>query len=310
MGNGLTDADWNLLLSRIAKKECTPFIGAGACAGTLPVAWELAREWATEHDYPLADRDNLARVAQFLAIEQDAMYPKELLGQKFERLEPPDFDALDEPHRALADLNLPIYITTNYDGFMLDALRSRQKDPLRELCVWNDIIEEQHPSQLDAGFKPTPAAPVVYHLHGHYEFPQSMVLTEDDYLAFLVRISTDNSVRLLPSAIRNALASTSLLFVGYSLSDWNFRVLFRGLVGSLGRTLARASVAVQLSPSTGEDTTGSDAASDERRLRAQRYLNGYFEQIQTIKVRLYWGDARDFSRELSERWAEHSKNGD
>ena len=33
MSSGLTDADWNVLLQRIQDKECTPFIGAGACAG-------------------------------------------------------------------------------------------------------------------------------------------------------------------------------------------------------------------------------------------------------------------------------------
>ena len=87
-----------------------------------------------------------------------------------------------------------------------------------------------------------------------------MVLTEDDYLAFLVEISTDNSERMLPSAIRNALASTSLLFVGYSLSDWDFRVLFRGLMGSLGRTLGMTSIAVQLDPRV-DDATGRARAT-------------------------------------------------
>jgi hypothetical protein len=149
---------------------------------------------------------------------------------------------------------------------------------------------------------PTPACPVVYHLHGHAEMPQSMVLTEDDYLAFLVRMSKDGSEPLLPSSIRSALASTSLLFVGYSLADWDFRVLFRGLIGSLGATLGYTSIAVQLDPSSADEP-------EERRREAQQYLSSYFEKIQTIKVRMYWGDARDFSRELGERWNAFRERG-
>jgi hypothetical protein len=297
MPTGLSDADWKILLQRIEDRECTPFIGAGASAESVPVAREIASEWADEYGYPLADRSDLARVAQFLAVEQDPIFPKQLLRDRLQAATPPDFAAPDDPHGMLADLDLPLYITTNYDGLMLAALGARGKEPTRELCGWNDLVRELQPSALDAGFAPSPSAPLVYHLHGHGDVPQSMVLTEDDYLAFLVRISTDNTVRLLPSRIRSALATTSLLFVGYSLSDWDFRVLFRGLMGSLGSTLGMTSIAVQLDPSP-------ENATPERRAAAQEYLNGYLEKIHTIKVRLYWGDARDFARELRERRAE------
>jgi SIR2-like protein len=302
MPNGLTDADWSTLLQRIVDKECTPFVGAGASAEKVPVASELALAWASEYEYPLADATNLARVAQFLAVEQDPIFPKQLLRRQLQQLDPPDFTAPDEPHGVLADLDLPIYLTTNYDGLMLAALKARGKKPRRELCGWNDLVRETEPSLLDAGFAPTAAAPLVYYLHGQYELPQSMVLTEDDYLAFLVRISTDNTVRLLPSKIRSALATTSLLFVGYSLSDWDFRVLFRGLMGSLGSTLGMTSIAVQLDPSSADEP-------EERRRHAQTYLNSYFEKIQTIKVRLFWGDVRDFSRELRQRLEDFRASG-
>jgi SIR2-like domain len=300
---GLTEADWDTLLRRIRDGECTPFVGAGACAGTIPVGSALADDWAKEFGYPLRDGRDLARVAQFLGVDRDALFPKALLRDQIRRLSPPDFDEPGEPHGVLADLKLPIYITTNYDGFMSEALRSRQANPELELCAWNEPVTEQRPSALDNGFKPSPATPVVYHLHGYYEVPQSMVLTEDDYLTFLVRLSKDNVERLLPSAIRMAFASTSLLFVGYSLADWDFRVLFRGLIGSLGRTVGAMSIAVQLEPETLD-------ASPEGRERALKYLNAYFEAIQTIKVRVYWGDARNFGRELSQRWQDFSQRGD
>ena len=293
MPNALGEKDWKDLLDLIREEKCTPFIGAGACAGTLPLGSQIARQWADEYDYPLADSNDLARVAQFLAIDRYEMFPKESIRKQFQSIDPPDFSAGDEPHGVLADLDLPIYITTNYDSFMAQALESRKKRaPKREFCCWNNYPQVTgKKSVFDSGFEPTSGTPLVYHLHGYYETPQSMVLTEGDYLDFLIRLSRDQD--LLPPAIRTALAGTSLLFVGYSLADWNFRVLFRGLVSSLGASLGYNSIAVQLPP---------DAVTGKGLERAQKYLDQYFDEIQKIQIRIYWGDVRKFARELRERW--------
>lgn len=302
MAKTLGERDWENLLQRIKEKKCTPFIGAGACAGTLPMGSEISREWAKKYSYPLYDNGDLARVAQFLAVEEDDMFPKENIQRRFKQIGPPDFSRPDEPHALLADLNLPIYITTNYDSFMTLALQDRQRDPKRELCRWNRFVELGTPSVFESGlgYVPSIANPLVYHLHGHFDLPQSVVLTEDDYLDFMVHLASDQA--LLPAAIRTALAGTSLLFIGYSLSDWNFRVLFRGLIGSLGASLGYTSVAVQLTPSPAD-------SSEKGQELAQRYLDRYFEKIQKIKVRVYWGDINEFTKELRERWNEFSKSG-
>src|SRR5918912_176333 len=71
MPGRLEEKDWTNLLQRIRDKKCTPFVGAGACAGTLPLAWQIARQWAERYNYPLTDSTDLARVSQFLAIDQD-----------------------------------------------------------------------------------------------------------------------------------------------------------------------------------------------------------------------------------------------
>ena len=72
---------------------------------------------------------------------------------------PPDFSAPDEPHGALADLGLPVYITTNYDGLMTGALKDREKDPQRELCAWNKLVRETQPSVLDHGLRTDASQP-------------------------------------------------------------------------------------------------------------------------------------------------------
>ncbi|MFN3332111.1 MAG: SIR2 family protein, partial [Caldilinea sp.] len=114
---------------------------------------------------------------------------------------------------------------------------------------------------------------------------------------FLIRLSRDQS--LLPPPIRTALAGTSLLFVGYSLTDWNFRVLFRGLVGSLGASLGYTSIAVQLPPNL----------SQMDMERARGYLNKYFDQLQQLRVSIYWGDVHEFTLELRQRWEKFRNAG-
>jgi hypothetical protein len=270
-------------MRRIASGACTPFLGAGACSGTLPLGSDVATRWAGEHGYPLEDRYDLARVAQFVGVHQDdAMYPKELISAELTGVAPPDFSAEDEPHAVLARLPLPIYMTTNYDDFMAAALRHAGKEPRREICRWNTspAVREQ-PTHLGNGLPPSPANPVVYHLHGHLDVPESLVLTEDDYLDFLVAVSRDDE--LLPHQIQRALAGTSLLFVGYRLSDWDFRVIHRGLVMAGEQSLRRLSVTVQL----------------PRADPARTYLDKYFG---AMKVRVYWGSAGDFMHELRARW--------
>ena len=62
-----------------------------------------------------------------------------------------------------------------------------------------------------------------------------MVASEDDYLDFLVNVSKDLAISptgpnqrvMLPLPIRTAVSTTTLLFVGYSLADVNFRVMLR-----------------------------------------------------------------------------------
>ena len=124
----LREADWDEILYSIDEQGCTPFIGAGACAFQneegkpwLPLGGTVSSEMAKEYEYPLKDIDELDRVSQFVAIEHGDMVPKNFIVRWLKKIDPPDF-SLDKykntPHALLADLNLPIYITTNYDEFM------------------------------------------------------------------------------------------------------------------------------------------------------------------------------------------------
>src|SRR5262249_19998489 len=118
---------------------------------------------ASEHSYPLADRTDLPRVAQYLAVTYDSMFPKEELANSFKKCAPPDFSARDEPHSVLSKLPLPIYMTTNYDDFMIRALKAQGREGVRETCRWKSDIKHL-PSEFEKGYVPSAQQPVVFHL--------------------------------------------------------------------------------------------------------------------------------------------------
>lgn len=293
----LDEGAWTALLQDIEDKTCTPFIGAGACAGALPTGAQLAKKWADEYHFPLSDNQHLARVAQYLAITVSPDFPRKQIGKAFRNCAPPDFSDPAQPHRLLADLELPIYVTTNYDDFMALALESRGKHPARDLSRWNSWLRKNHVSvfKKDSGYDPTPENPVVYHLHGHINTLESLVLTEDDYLDFLMGNEATLDDPRYPPCIDGAFSGASILFLGYSLNDWNIRVLFRTMMNIVAKNMKKSHISVQLPP----------PVSAKRQEVALNFLNRYFGEMD---VRVYWGECSQFAAELRRRWNDHRKN--
>lgn len=290
----LDDPDWDSLLYRIKTGMCTPFIGPEVNRKIIQADRELALAWAREHTYPLPDAENLPRVAQYLAVKRDLAFPADEVARLTAIRAAPDFSDPDEPHSFLASLPLPLYLTTNYDHFMVQALRHHQRQAHQEVCRWNRYIPETASVfEATSAVEISPLNPVVYHLYGHINLPESMVLTEDNYLDFLVNISRQP---VIPRQIEKALVRTSLLFVGYDLTDFRFRILFRGLVAALQRNLRRTSIAVQLVPQL----------PDGRQINESHVRNYLQEYLAKDDVRIYWGDSFDFIKELRARWEAYS----
>jgi hypothetical protein len=281
--NTIGDNDWNLLLRRIDDDKCTPIIGAGAYEPIRDFQETTALEWAQGSQYKTGEAEDLARVAQFLALENDRMFPKEeLIKGLSNKVAAPDFEDDEEPYRILAELPVSVYLTTNYDDFMVRALKHKRRSPKLMLCRWNEAtvdIPTNFVSELEE--RPTTANPLVYFCHGHIESPESLVLTEDDHLGFLV--SAARPQETLHPRVVESLTRTSLMLIGFRLTDWCFRVLFQGLLPSL-RRLEILSVAVQL---------------EEMDRPAQQYLADYFN---TMNVRIFWGPPKEFMAELRRRW--------
>jgi hypothetical protein len=306
---------WEGLVFNIEDGICVPILGPRVHGRWLPAPAEIARALAKQHGYPYPNEEELARVAQYLAGHHGAFKVQRMLSRKVretlaarlpEELRPdPLPESLtqlverigwenlvagdpNELHQVLAGLDIPLYLTTNADSFLVEALRARGKRPAREVCCWNEALSGLMSSFDDPNYQPTVQAPLVYHLLGSDEQVESLVLAEDDYLDFLVKTSAEKD--RIPTWIRGRLATSSLLFLGYQLHDWEFRVILRGLVANLDQRFAINHVAVQLE---------EQAVSDRDAVR--EFLRMYF---QAAHIDVYWGTTAQFVAELREYWQE------
>ena len=80
-------------------------------------------------------------------MARDSLLPKQEMIKELQQRLPPDFSNPDQPHRILANLPLPVYLTTNYDDFMRDDMRvfgdACADCGVRELCggVYPEYVE-------------------------------------------------------------------------------------------------------------------------------------------------------------------------
>lgn len=66
-------------------------------------------------------------------------------------------------------------------------------------------------------------------MNGTIEEPESMVITESDYISYLANLYDKD--RSMPEYFRKTwIPFCTLLFLGYNLADWNFRVIWEGVL--------------------------------------------------------------------------------
>ncbi|MFO7538665.1 MAG: SIR2 family protein [Chloroflexota bacterium] len=244
-------------------------------------------------DDPAIDPDTIEEQQQeieqssFADIATELGYPRPPKGQP---------DALAK----LAKLNLPIYVTTSYFDFLERAIIANGRTPRTQICFWSGdpvrYVDENH--RTDHQFEPTPQNPLVYHLFGLEAYPESLVLTEDDYLDFLAAIvqdSANQSDPRLPVNLRRALTQSSLVLLGYQLHEWDFRVLFRGLINTMPSGLRHFNLAIQFDPANQQWAVSPDDI--------KAYLKGYFEvKEKQLNFTVEYGTTANFISRLWEAW--------
>ena len=249
-----------------------PFLGAGASLSgvpdgptRLPRGDELVNELVAEMEpYPGHPTDALTKVTQY--------YVECVLGRRdlYERLRKRFYEEqqgadLNVTAQFLAEIEaIPCVVTTNYDDHVEQAFRRRNRD-------FVVLTHETTPGLVDASVHITTSSgerskvlseefvlseyeptTVIYKMHGTVtptaeENLDTIVITEDDYVNFLAVTPAP----LPPQALINLFTRSRFLFLGYSLEDWNFRVILRRLTyeAQKGPFMLNRHWAVQRNPS-------------------------------------------------------------
>jgi SIR2-like domain/CHAT domain len=314
-GEGEGDFEkWRALVGAVRRGSFTPIVGPGLGDRVYGSLRDATRELAESTGFPLADyqRSELQQVSQFLQFNQDIatareLFREELRSQILRRHDslPPEAKTLglarlsaivgennrnqdpDDPYRLLAQLDAKLFVTANPDNLLEEALTANDKVPETLFFNWR---EKKQVDELKR--EPEPKYPLVFHIFGYFRDDESLVLTEDDYFDYFVSL-----IQYKPwsrTLIGAQTVSTSLLFLGFGLTDWNFRVLYRLIMGQEGSSKLKqlTHVAVQIDPE-------EDALINPR--AARKYLEAYFGSSGPVTI--FWGTAGEFLRQLNDQLA-------
>jgi CHAT domain/SIR2-like domain len=307
-----TPAFWNTIIDRAKRTKLVPVIGPGFGDYIHGDLRDLAKNIIDTHQLPrlLSTTDSFPQVCQSLLAfvgerdtainhvrqalcEQVQRYhgnavPKECFANvELESLLWTVRDALSKSGRRdayglLADLDVPVFVTTTRDQLLAETLRAKGKEPQVIECPWRGNTAS--PLALEPE---TPKRPIVYHVFGTFENEERLVLTEEDFFEFLIEAT--NNRDLIPEVIRSKTMHGSLAFLGFQLSDWSLRVLQYILKSQESReALGRhVHVAVQLN-------RADDIQSQNTHLAA--FLAGMVAEWGNVQI--FWGRPEDFLSRL------------
>jgi hypothetical protein len=248
---------FNEIITKGKKGHCILFLGAMASAPSPagspyqygkkqapPSGKELSRKLAIKCGYPDEDKDNLPRVAMYHEFRKTGSRAK-LVQDIRELIVRPEIVPSPALHM-LAALPFRIMITTNYDR-LFDTALNRANTLAGQPKTPNVQVYDPNGTPEWVSLDPEEQSPFLLKLHGDINAPHSMVVTEEDYIKFIHRMSLIDQ-HPIHENIRARMRSWPILFIGYSLKDYNLRLLLRALAWNMDKSRAETSYAVDPSP--------------------------------------------------------------
>ena len=277
----------------------------------LPSGGELATHLAENFSYTLPDKNDLLRVSQYV----DIMLGSGTLYDELHRL----FDADYPPtplHQFLAILparlrekgyppRYQLIVTTNYDDVLECSFKSvkepfdlvsyvaeGKREQLGKFWHWPPdgqprMIEKPN-EYFDLPFEQRGKDVIlkrtaILKIHGAIDRvnvdreKESFMITEDHYIDYLTHTDISN---FLPVALASKLRSSHFLFLGYSLRDWNLRVILHRIWGD--QTLNYQSWAILLDPSEYDQKFWGRHKVDILNLRLEDYVAGLNRHLHSL----------------------------
>lgn len=226
----------------VRSKECILFLGAGVHAppptssdynysdserppnGTV-IAEQLAEGTKFSKELPYVSTKNIRRVSQYYEF----IHSRRALIDKLRDAFSGSGEQIKRPSpvlKALGELSFPFIITTNYDQLIEMALNNAGKTPIKKVF---DKTKDNPASDYPCGPNPTPEQPFLFKMHGDIDIPESIVITDEDYIDFTLKMGSSGSYDSALDTVRFYLKRWPTIFIGYSLMDYNLRLLFKTL---------------------------------------------------------------------------------
>ncbi|MGY4623272.1 SIR2 family protein [Bradyrhizobium sp. USDA 4486] len=199
-----------VLAAAIKRRGATLFVGAGASMAVGLPSWQslidhLLDDLDLERNVIDGMHGGYQMLAEYYRLKRGGIGPLRSWLDRNWRVDAERI-AASELHRLIVDLGFPVIYTTNYDRNLETAFEVLKR-PFAKISNAKEI----------AGA--TAGITHIIKYHGDFDDDASLVLTETD---FLNRLAFDSPLDVRFRA--DALGST-LLFIGYSMSDPNIRLL-------------------------------------------------------------------------------------
>lgn len=255
-----TDETMKLVCDAVSQGKCILFLGAGAnCIPPANCSFEypydqrppLGSEFSESlsaksgflQRYPQESASNLQRVALDFEVNRSRA---ELVAEIRKAVD--DNRQPSPALKALARLNFPLIVTTNYDHLLEKALKAADKDPVVSVYKKNEESFETTDDYYPLDLEPQVNRPFVFKIHGDIARPESIVITDEDYIQFVLRMSDKEVFHPVPETIRFYFKKWPTLFIGYSLTDYNLRLLFKTLRWKIDRAMVPPTYSVDHAP--------------------------------------------------------------
>ena len=281
----MKDLHWRSLIQSLVSGTCVLVLGPdipGVAQGAIAERETSVRDAFSEYliDQLEAEGVKVDERAMFAVAQQfedsPALTSLKNIAADFFRTTPYGPGPL---HVELAQCPFGLILTTCHDDLFTRALHGHNKAPSRN---WYHYRGEPRENKEISGTL-SPNFPIVYHLFGTFDDPNSLVLSENDLLDFITAIISDRPK--LPDSLRNALHNKTFLFVGFGIRYWYIRVILKLLIKTMG--IPRGSFALEFL---------GELEPEERKRTVLFYSRG--TRVEVVDM-----DALAFAKELSDRLA-------
>ncbi len=200
------------LVRAVRERDAILFVGAGVSMAVGLPSWRTLIEHMIADlglEPGVAEDANYFTLAEYYRIKQGSIGPLRSWMDRNWSI-PDEVLKTSRVHELIVRLDFPIIYTTNFDRNLETALALHGRDVVT-------IVNAKDVARV------RPGATQVVKLHGDFDDDASIVIAETDYLD---RLSFASPLDVKFQA--DALGKT-LLFVGYSLTDLNIRLLLHRL---------------------------------------------------------------------------------